>query len=70
MVKHLVLPLSLAHRIYSLSLVHGSVFILCYSLLSFQYKFRDLTVEELKTVNMSFPHFKYSMDTYGMSGIL
>uniref|UniRef100_A0A8C5P0U0 Ubiquitin-conjugating enzyme E2 variant 3 n=1 Tax=Jaculus jaculus TaxID=51337 RepID=A0A8C5P0U0_JACJA len=30
-----------------------------------KYKFRDLTVEELKTVNMSFPHFRYSMDTYG-----
>ncbi|XP_032096828.1 ubiquitin-conjugating enzyme E2 variant 3 isoform X3 [Sapajus apella] len=29
-----------------------------------QYKFRDLTVEELKNVNMFFPHFKYSMDTY------
>nr|XP_045002411.1 ubiquitin-conjugating enzyme E2 variant 3 isoform X2 [Jaculus jaculus] len=29
-----------------------------------KYKFRDLTVEELKTVNMSFPHFRYSMDTY------
>uniref|UniRef100_A0A1D5QFP8 UEV and lactate/malate dehyrogenase domains n=3 Tax=Macaca mulatta TaxID=9544 RepID=A0A1D5QFP8_MACMU len=31
---------------------------------SFQYKFRDLTVEELKNVNVFFPHFKYSMDTY------
>ncbi|XP_076703093.1 ubiquitin-conjugating enzyme E2 variant 3 isoform X2 [Callospermophilus lateralis] len=30
-----------------------------------KYKFRDLTVEELKNVNMFFPHFKYSMDTYG-----
>ncbi|XP_017381358.2 ubiquitin-conjugating enzyme E2 variant 3 isoform X8 [Cebus imitator] len=29
-----------------------------------KYKFRDLTVEELKNVNMFFPHFKYSMDTY------
>ncbi|XP_019810599.2 ubiquitin-conjugating enzyme E2 variant 3 isoform X6 [Bos indicus] len=28
------------------------------------YKFRDLTVEELKNVNMFFPHFRYSMDTY------
>ncbi|KAL0629217.1 Ubiquitin-conjugating enzyme E2 variant 3 [Plecturocebus cupreus] len=28
------------------------------------YKFRDLTVEELKNVNLFFPHFKYSMDTY------
>nr|XP_004050845.2 ubiquitin-conjugating enzyme E2 variant 3 isoform X6 [Gorilla gorilla gorilla] len=30
-----------------------------------KYKFRDLTVEELKNVNVFFPHFKYSMDTYG-----
>ncbi|XP_063497117.1 ubiquitin-conjugating enzyme E2 variant 3 isoform X5 [Symphalangus syndactylus] len=29
-----------------------------------KYKFRDLTVEELKNVNVFFPHFKYSMDTY------
>ncbi|XP_054581518.1 ubiquitin-conjugating enzyme E2 variant 3 [Eptesicus fuscus] len=29
-----------------------------------KYKFRDLTVEELKNVNMFFPHFRYSMDTY------
>ncbi|XP_052018291.1 ubiquitin-conjugating enzyme E2 variant 3 isoform X6 [Apodemus sylvaticus] len=29
-----------------------------------KYKFRDLTVEELKTVNASFPHFRYSVDTY------
>ncbi|XP_054555374.1 ubiquitin-conjugating enzyme E2 variant 3 isoform X2 [Talpa occidentalis] len=29
-----------------------------------EYKFRDLTVEELKNVNMFFPHFRYSMDTY------
>ncbi|MEJ1286092.1 UEV and lactate/malate dehyrogenase domains [Cricetulus griseus] len=29
-----------------------------------KYKFRDLTVEELKNVNMYFPHFRYSMDTY------
>ncbi|KAM6172615.1 ubiquitin-conjugating enzyme E2 variant 3 isoform 1-T1 [Erethizon dorsatum] len=29
-----------------------------------KYKFRDLTVEELKNVNMVFPHFRYSMDTY------
>uniref|UniRef100_A0A8C2S1J8 UEV domain-containing protein n=1 Tax=Capra hircus TaxID=9925 RepID=A0A8C2S1J8_CAPHI len=28
------------------------------------YKFRDLTVEELKNINMFFPHFRYSMDTY------
>ncbi|XP_059565090.1 ubiquitin-conjugating enzyme E2 variant 3 isoform X2 [Myotis daubentonii] len=30
----------------------------------FKYKFRDLTVEELKNVNTFFPHFRYSMDTY------
>uniref|UniRef100_A0A8C5VAA5 UEV and lactate/malate dehyrogenase domains n=1 Tax=Microcebus murinus TaxID=30608 RepID=A0A8C5VAA5_MICMU len=30
-----------------------------------KYKFRDLTVEELKNVNVFFPHFRYSMDTYG-----
>ncbi|XP_053417761.1 ubiquitin-conjugating enzyme E2 variant 3 isoform X2 [Nycticebus coucang] len=30
-----------------------------------KYKFRDLTVEELKNVNILFPHFRYSMDTYG-----
>uniref|UniRef100_A0A9L0JZN7 UEV and lactate/malate dehyrogenase domains n=1 Tax=Equus asinus TaxID=9793 RepID=A0A9L0JZN7_EQUAS len=30
-----------------------------------KYKFRDLTMEELKNVNMFFPHFRYSMDTYG-----
>ncbi|XP_069325779.1 ubiquitin-conjugating enzyme E2 variant 3 isoform X1 [Eulemur rufifrons] len=29
-----------------------------------KYKFRDLTVEELKNVNIFFPHFRYSMDTY------
>uniref|UniRef100_A0A8C5VXK1 UEV and lactate/malate dehyrogenase domains n=1 Tax=Microcebus murinus TaxID=30608 RepID=A0A8C5VXK1_MICMU len=29
-----------------------------------KYKFRDLTVEELKNVNVFFPHFRYSMDTY------
>ncbi|XP_012666895.2 ubiquitin-conjugating enzyme E2 variant 3 [Otolemur garnettii] len=29
-----------------------------------KYKFRDLTVEELKNVNILFPHFRYSMDTY------
>ncbi|KAK2493375.1 hypothetical protein MC885_020145 [Smutsia gigantea] len=29
-----------------------------------KYKFRDLTVEELRNVNMFFPHFRYSMDTY------
>ncbi|XP_058402091.1 ubiquitin-conjugating enzyme E2 variant 3 isoform X4 [Diceros bicornis minor] len=29
-----------------------------------EYKFRDLTMEELKNVNMFFPHFRYSMDTY------
>ncbi|XP_019312034.1 ubiquitin-conjugating enzyme E2 variant 3 isoform X1 [Panthera pardus] len=29
-----------------------------------KYKFRDLTVEELKNVNRFFPHFRYSMDTY------
>ncbi|XP_007447894.1 PREDICTED: ubiquitin-conjugating enzyme E2 variant 3-like [Lipotes vexillifer] len=29
-----------------------------------KYKFRDLTMEELKNVNMFFPHFRYSMDTY------
>ncbi|XP_059130103.1 ubiquitin-conjugating enzyme E2 variant 3 isoform X3 [Peromyscus eremicus] len=29
-----------------------------------KYKFRDLTVEELKNVNAFFPHFRYSMDTY------
>ncbi|KAL6038059.1 hypothetical protein STEG23_031091, partial [Scotinomys teguina] len=29
-----------------------------------KYKFRDLTVEELKNVNAVFPHFRYSMDTY------
>ncbi|CAO2621734.1 Ubiquitin-conjugating enzyme E2 variant 3 [Lemmus lemmus] len=29
-----------------------------------KYKFSDLTVEELKNVNMFFPHFRYSMDTY------
>ncbi|XP_066107184.1 ubiquitin-conjugating enzyme E2 variant 3 isoform X1 [Saccopteryx bilineata] len=29
-----------------------------------KYKFRDLTVEELKNVNMFFPHFRYSVDTY------
>ncbi|XP_055988030.1 ubiquitin-conjugating enzyme E2 variant 3 [Sorex fumeus] len=29
-----------------------------------KYKFRDLTVEELKNVNKVFPHFTYSMDTY------
>ncbi|XP_026971027.1 ubiquitin-conjugating enzyme E2 variant 3 isoform X3 [Sagmatias obliquidens] len=32
--------------------------------LRYQYKFRDLTVEELKNVNTFFPHFRYSMDTY------
>lgn len=51
-------------------LVHSSVFIPGCLLLSFQYKFRDLTVEELKNVNASFPHFRYSMDTYGMKSIL
>lgn len=40
------------------------------SFFSFQYKFRDLTVEELKNVNMFFPHFRYSMDTYGKNHIL
>ena len=44
--------------------VRSSVFIPCCSLLSFQYKFRDLTVEELKNVSVSFPHFRYSVDTY------
>ncbi|XP_061059105.1 ubiquitin-conjugating enzyme E2 variant 3 isoform X3 [Eubalaena glacialis] len=29
-----------------------------------KYKFRDLTMEELKNVNLFFPHFRYSMDTY------
>ncbi|XP_059874583.1 ubiquitin-conjugating enzyme E2 variant 3 isoform X6 [Globicephala melas] len=29
-----------------------------------KYKFRDLTMEELKNVNTFFPHFRYSMDTY------
>ncbi|XP_031242595.1 ubiquitin-conjugating enzyme E2 variant 3 isoform X4 [Mastomys coucha] len=29
-----------------------------------KYKFRDLTIEELKSVSTSFPHFRYSMDTY------
>ena len=29
-----------------------------------KYKFRDLTVEELKNVSVSFPHFRYSVDTY------
>ncbi|XP_072475752.1 ubiquitin-conjugating enzyme E2 variant 3 isoform X1 [Notamacropus eugenii] len=29
-----------------------------------KYKFRDLTVEELMKVNMSYPNFKFSMDTY------
>ncbi|XP_007953909.1 ubiquitin-conjugating enzyme E2 variant 3 [Orycteropus afer afer] len=29
-----------------------------------KYKFRDLTVEELKNVNMFYPHFRYSVDTY------
>lgn len=51
------------------SLVHSFIFI-PFLFLSFQYKFRDLTVEELKNVNMFFPHFRYSMDTYGMSSIL
>nr|XP_030720777.1 ubiquitin-conjugating enzyme E2 variant 3 isoform X4 [Globicephala melas] len=32
--------------------------------LRYQYKFRDLTMEELKNVNTFFPHFRYSMDTY------
>lgn len=50
-------------------LVHSFVFMLC-SFLSFQYKFRDLTVEELKNLNSFFPHFRYSMDTYGTSSIL
>ncbi|XP_078004761.1 ubiquitin-conjugating enzyme E2 variant 3 isoform X2 [Phascolarctos cinereus] len=29
-----------------------------------KYKFRDLTVEELTKVNMSYPNFRFSMDTY------
>ncbi|XP_008829923.1 ubiquitin-conjugating enzyme E2 variant 3 isoform X3 [Nannospalax galili] len=29
-----------------------------------KYKFRDLTIEELKNVNTFFPHFRYSVDTY------
>ncbi|XP_007497064.1 ubiquitin-conjugating enzyme E2 variant 3 isoform X1 [Monodelphis domestica] len=29
-----------------------------------QYKFRDLTVEELTKVNMLYPNFRFSMDTY------
>uniref|UniRef100_F7G233 UEV and lactate/malate dehyrogenase domains n=1 Tax=Monodelphis domestica TaxID=13616 RepID=F7G233_MONDO len=29
------------------------------------YKFRDLTVEELTKVNMLYPNFRFSMDTYG-----
>ncbi|KAM4018420.1 ubiquitin-conjugating enzyme E2 variant 3-like [Anomaloglossus baeobatrachus] len=29
-----------------------------------KYKFRDLTIEELKDVHRSFPRFLYSMDTY------
>ncbi|XP_049637005.1 ubiquitin-conjugating enzyme E2 variant 3 isoform X2 [Suncus etruscus] len=29
-----------------------------------KYKFRDLTLEELRNVDKSFPHFKYSIDTY------
>ncbi|KAM6158516.1 ubiquitin-conjugating enzyme E2 variant 3 [Rhynchocyon petersi] len=29
-----------------------------------KYKFRDLTVEELKKVNVSYPHFRYSVNTY------
>ncbi|XP_010590494.1 ubiquitin-conjugating enzyme E2 variant 3 isoform X2 [Loxodonta africana] len=29
-----------------------------------KYKFRDLTVEELKNVNTFYPHFRYSVDTY------
>ncbi|XP_068929092.1 ubiquitin-conjugating enzyme E2 variant 3 isoform X3 [Petaurus breviceps papuanus] len=28
------------------------------------YKFRDLTVEELTNLNMSYPNFRFSMDTY------
>lgn len=34
-----------------------------------KYKFRDLTVEELKNVSVSFPHFRYSVDTYGMNSV-
>uniref|UniRef100_A0A6I8NW91 UEV and lactate/malate dehyrogenase domains n=1 Tax=Ornithorhynchus anatinus TaxID=9258 RepID=A0A6I8NW91_ORNAN len=30
-----------------------------------KYKFRDLTLEELKNVNMAYPNFRFSMDTYG-----
>ncbi|XP_068929081.1 ubiquitin-conjugating enzyme E2 variant 3 isoform X2 [Petaurus breviceps papuanus] len=29
-----------------------------------KYKFRDLTVEELTNLNMSYPNFRFSMDTY------
>ncbi|NXY90675.1 UEVLD enzyme, partial [Alcedo cyanopectus] len=32
--------------------------------LSSQYKFRDLTIEELKNVNKTYPNFTFSMDTY------
>lgn len=34
------------------------------SLSAFQYKFRDLTIEELKTVNKTYPNFTFSMNTY------
>lgn len=29
-----------------------------------QYKFRDLTIEELKNVNKTYPNFTFSMNTY------
>uniref|UniRef100_A0A8C6ZSD5 UEV domain-containing protein n=1 Tax=Nothoprocta perdicaria TaxID=30464 RepID=A0A8C6ZSD5_NOTPE len=29
-----------------------------------QYKFRDLTIEEIKNVNKTYPNFEFSVNTY------
>ncbi|XP_010168899.2 ubiquitin-conjugating enzyme E2 variant 3-like, partial [Antrostomus carolinensis] len=34
------------------------------NLSNIQYKFRDLTIEELKNVNQTYPNFTFSMNTY------
>nr|XP_036882854.1 ubiquitin-conjugating enzyme E2 variant 3 isoform X6 [Manis javanica] len=49
--------------LFNFLVAYSFILIPC-SFFSFQYKFRDLTVEELRNVNMFFPHFRYSMDTY------
>lgn len=39
-------------------------FFLIFFLPPSQYKFRDLTIEELKNVNKTYPNFTFSMNTY------